>query len=127
MFYFQNDKNESNDPKGPENIICTVIIMHLTPNPLRWDMYAGQVCDTMYENRRAELKVKIVTGACILQANSVCFNQYIVDPTCKVYQKEQEDRMHFIAKGESLDHVIEPYQNRLEDMFIDTIVNILIV
>ena len=51
------------------------------------------------------MKVKILTGTYILQANRASFNQYAVDPTCKVCQGEPEDRVHFIARCKSLDHV----------------------
>ena len=76
------------------------------------------------DNRRAEMKVKILTGTYILQANRASFNKYAVDPTCKVCQEVPEDRVHFIARCESLDHVREPYKHKLENVFMDIIPNV---
>ena len=42
----------------------------------------SRVRHNVRDNRRAELKVKLLTGANILQANRSCFNQYAVDPSC---------------------------------------------
>ena len=69
------------------------------------------------DNRRAELKVKVLTGAYILQANRSCFNQYAVDPSCKLCQKEPEDREHFIARCDSLEHVRKPYRQKFNMIF----------
>ena len=78
------------------------------------------------DNRRAELKVKILTGAYILQANRdrACFNQYAVDPVCKVCSKEPEDREHFIALCEPLDHLREPYRHRFKGLLINITPNV---
>ena len=69
------------------------------------------------DNRRAELKVKVLTGAYILQANRSCFNQYAVDPSYKLCLKEPEDREHFIARCDSLEHVRKPYRQKFNMIF----------
>ena len=68
--------------------------------------------------------IVIPTDTYILQANRASFNQYAVDPTCKVCQEEPEDRVYFIARCESLDHVREPYKHKLENVFMDIIPNV---
>ena len=35
---------------------------------------------------------------CILQANRAAFNQYALDPTCKLCQVVPETRQHFIGE-----------------------------
>ena len=40
-----------------------------------------------FDNKRAQLKCKILTGTNILQGNRAVFNQYAVDPTCKLCLK----------------------------------------
>ena len=50
------------------------------------------------DNKRAQLKCKILTGTYILQGNRAVFNQYAVDPTCKLCLKSPETRQHFIAE-----------------------------
>ena len=42
----------------------------------------SSVWHNVRDNRKAELKVKVLTGSYILQANRSCFNQYAVDPPC---------------------------------------------
>ena len=54
--------------------------------------------NNIHDNRRAQLKCKLLTGTYILQANRAAFNQYSVNPTCKLCSKEHETREHFIAK-----------------------------
>ena len=62
------------------------------------------------DNRSAELKVKVLTGSYIQQANRSCFNQYAVDLSFKLCLTELEDREHFIARCDSLKHVKKPNQ-----------------
>ena len=80
----------------------------------------------MRDSKRAELKVKLLTSMYILQANRSCFNQYAVDPMCKVCQKEPEDRVHFITRCGSLEHVRGPYRQKFVNMFKDIIPNVTI-
>ena len=57
----------------------------------------ASVRSNIKDRRRAELKVKLLTGTYTLQANWANFNQYAVDPTCKLCDSEPEDREHFLA------------------------------
>ena len=50
------------------------------------------------DSRRAQLKCKLLTGTYILQANRAVFNQYQVDPTCKLCSVAPETRQHFVAE-----------------------------
>ena len=54
-------------------------------------------CNNM-DNKRAQLKCKLLTGTYILQGNRAVFNQHSVDPTCKLCTIAPETRQHFIAE-----------------------------
>ena len=38
----------------------------------------------IHDSRRAQIKCKLLTGTYILQVNRAAFNQYAVNPTCKL-------------------------------------------
>ena len=80
-----------------------------------WSSVRHKVRDT----RRAELKVKVLTGSYILQANRSCLNQYAVDSSCKLWLKEPENREHFIARCDSHEHVRKPYRQKFNSIFKD--------
>ena len=48
------------------------------------------------EGRRAALRAKLLTGTYILQENRARFNQFEVNPTCKMCGAATEDRLHFL-------------------------------
>lgn len=50
------------------------------------------------DNKRAQLKCKLLTGTYILQGNRAVFNQHAVDPTCKLCNSAPETRQHLIAE-----------------------------
>ena len=56
------------------------------------------VRNSLIDNKRAQLKCKVLTGTYILQGNRATFNQYTVDDTCKLCLAEPETRKHFIAE-----------------------------
>ena len=56
------------------------------------------VRNSVNDSRRAQLKCKLLTGTYILQANRAVFNQYQVDPTCKLCSAAPETRQHFVAE-----------------------------
>ena len=64
------------------------------------------------DNRRAEMKIKLLTGSYILQANRSCFNQHAADPTCRVSQKEPEGRELVIVRCDLLKHRRGPYRQK---------------
>ena len=69
-----------------------------------WSTVKNNLIDT----RRAQLKCKLLTGSYILQGNRAAFNQYQVDPTCKLCSAAPETRQHFLAEwpmqGSTLGH-----------------------
>ena len=56
------------------------------------------VRDNIHDSRRAQIKCKILTGAYILQANRATFNQYSVNPTCKLCCRDPETRQYFLGE-----------------------------
>ena len=55
------------------------------------------------ELSRVAIRVKLLTGTYILQANRAKFNQYDPDPTCKLCGTAVEDRPHFLLHCPSLE------------------------
>ena len=49
-------------------------------------------------NKRAQLKCKLLTGTYILQGNRAVFNQHAVDPMCKLCNSTPETRQHLLAE-----------------------------
>ena len=56
------------------------------------------VRNCLTDNKRAQLKCKLLPGTYILQGNRAAFNQYTIDPTCKLCLAAPETRQHFIAE-----------------------------
>ena len=52
----------------------------------------------IYDSRRAQIKCRILTGTYILQSNRAVFNQYAVDPMCKICESGPENRQHFLVE-----------------------------
>ena len=76
-------------------------LKYINPNSLK----VGQthhvwstVSNCLTDSKRAQLKCKLLTGTYILQGNRAAFNQYTVDPTCKLCLAAPETRQHFIAE-----------------------------
>lgn len=67
------------------------------PHPI-W----GTVRDNVHDSRRAQLKCRILTGTYNLQSNRAVFNQYRIDPTCKLCCGQPETRQHFLAECDAL-------------------------
>ena len=79
------------------------------PHPV-WNSVRCNIQDS----RRAQIKCKLLMGAYVLQANRANFNQYKVDPACKLCDKEPEDREHFISRYESLRDVRIQYSRQVK-------------
>ena len=62
------------------------------------------------DRKSAELKVKLLTGSYTLQANRANFNQYTVNPTCKLCSAEPKDRPHFLARCTFLESIRSHYR-----------------
>ena len=72
------------------------------------------VRNNFHDSKMAQFKCKLlITDTYVLQANRAAFNQYSVNPTCKLCSKEPETREHFIAKCDSYDSVSETYIKKL--------------
>ena len=56
------------------------------------------VLSSIHDSRRAQLKCRLLTGTYILQGNRAAFNQYQVDPTCRLCSVSPETRQHFISE-----------------------------
>ena len=54
--------------------------------------------ESMEKSTRLVFSKILLTGTYILQGNRAAFNQYEVDPTCKLCSTAPETRQHFIAK-----------------------------
>ena len=65
----------------------------------------SSVRNNIYDSRGAQLKCRNLTGAYILQSNRAVFDQYAVDPTCKICKSGPETRQHFLAECQSLQEV----------------------
>jgi len=64
--------------------------------------------------KRAEIKARLLTGTYTLQANRAVFNQYSVDPTCKICKDGPETREHFIASCTTLEDTRSKYRTNLQ-------------
>ena len=67
----------------------------------------------VHDNRRAQIKCKLLTGTYILQTNRATFNQYAVNPTCKLCSFTPEIRQQFISECEFLNAERKAYRDRL--------------
>ena len=81
------------------------------------------------EIERVAVKARLLTGTYVLQANRAKFNQFNVNPTCKICGEEAEDRLHFILRCKALEanrrHHIKKICNILNESYSsDTVHNI---
>ena len=65
----------------------------------------SSVRNNIHDSRRAQLKSRLLTGTYTLQSNRAVFNQFALDPTCKVYGTAPETRHHFLVECQSLQDV----------------------
>ena len=89
------------------------------------------VCDTVrsniLDNKRAQLKCKLLTGTYLMQGNRAAFNQYTVDPTCKLCGMAPETRQHFISECSTFDSGRRDFVGKLQNnqILIDQVENCL--
>ena len=75
--------------------------IHFSKSPhIIWSTTSHDVRDV----RRANIKVRMLTGTYILQANRKAFNQ-TKNSTCPLCGKEDEDMIHFITECDKLENV----------------------
>ena len=75
----------------------------------------GKVRSNILDNKRAQLKCKLLTGTYILQGNLAAFNQYTVDPTCKLCGEAPEARQHFISECSTFDSERKDFVGKLQN------------
>ncbi|MEW8547950.1 MAG: hypothetical protein AB2693_30965 [Candidatus Thiodiazotropha sp.] len=56
------------------------------------------VRSSIHDNRRAQLKCKLLTGTYNLQGNRAAFNQHQVNATCRLCSSAPETRQHFLSE-----------------------------
>ena len=71
--------------------------------------------NSITDNRRAQLKCKLLSGTYTLQGNSAAFNQYTVDATCKLCLPAPETRQHFVAECMTYSVERERYTEKLRN------------
>ena len=74
----------------------------------------SSVRNNLQDRRRVRLKSHIFTGTDTLQSNGAVFNQFAVDPTCKLCEKSHETRQHFLAECQTLQHVRQKFYTRIQ-------------
>ena len=78
------------------------------------------VRNNVHDSRRTQIKCRLLTGTYILQANRAEFNQFVVNPTCKLYSALPETRQHFIAECVALKKYRQDCIKKLTDSEILT-------
>ena len=73
------------------------------------------VRNSITNNRRAQLKCKLLSGTYTLQGNRAAFNQYTVDATCKLCLAAPETRQHFVAECMAYSVEREKYSEKLRN------------
>ena len=71
--------------------------------------------NSITDNRRAQLKCKLLSGTYTLQGNRAAFNQYTVDATCKLCLAAPETRQHFVAECMAYSVKREKYTEKLRN------------
>ena len=56
------------------------------------------VGNSIHDSRKVQLKCRLLTGTYIQQGNRAVFNQYRVDPTCRLCLADPETRQHFVSE-----------------------------
>ena len=76
------------------------------------------VRNCLTNNKRAQLKCKLLTGTYILQGNRAAFNQYTIQivPTCKLCLAAPETRQHFIAECPAFEAEREVFSENLRNI-----------
>ena len=93
-------------------------LRYINPNSLKVGKahpVLSTVRNSLIDNKRAQLKCKVLTGTYILQGNRAAFNQYTVDATCKPCLAAPETRQHFIAECSAYTHAREVYLEKLRN------------
>ena len=79
-------------------------------------IYSSVRSNTLDE-RRAEVKARLLTGTYTLQSNRAKFNQYKVSPTCQLCKVGHETREQFLAACSTLQDSRNPFLNKHKSVF----------
>lgn len=71
--------------------------------------------------RRAQVKVKMLTGSYILQSNRSKFNKYAVSDTCPLCKCASENLSHFLLECPSLQPVRADYILGIEKLLYEAV------
>ena len=97
--------HEAVDQQWHDDIKSKSSLRYLNPGAVKigkvHQVYAS-VRKNTYDVRRAEVKVRLLTGTYTLQSNRAKFNQYNVCPTYQLCNKNPETREHFITVCEKV-------------------------
>ena len=100
-----------------EDISISSTLKYINPESLkvgRAHHVWSSVRNSVHDSRRAQLKSRLLTGTYTLQSNRAVFNQFAVDPTCKLCEKSPETRQHFLAECQTLHRVRQSFCNRIQ-------------
>ena len=87
----------------------------MTHSKLASVIMSGLVRSSIHDSRRAQLKCRLLTGTYILQGNRAAFNQYQVDPTCRLCSVSPETRQHFISECSFLNPERSAFIEKLQE------------
>ena len=93
-------------------------LKYVNPNSLKVGKahhFRSTVRNCLTDSKRAQLKCKLLTGTYILQGNRAAFNQYTVDPTCKLCLAAPETRQQCIAECSAYIPEREVYAEKLRN------------
>ena len=76
-------------------------------------LYSTVNCN-LRDIQRAETKARLLKGTYTLQANRAAFNQYTVDPTCRICNLNPETREHFISNCIYYEDIRDSYKQKIK-------------
>ena len=85
--------------------------------------YTSKVKDFWYSQFKEDCilfpSLEFLTGTYLLQTNRAVFNQFSVNPTCKICTSAAETRIHFLTRCESLETTRKPYLDQISSVLDD--------
>ena len=103
-----------------EEIVSKASLKYLNPDCIKVGKVHpvfATVRNNTYDTRRAEVKVRLLTGTYTLQYNRAKFNQFNVSPICELCCKHPETREHFLILCESFRDVKHASMNKIRVLF----------
>ena len=109
--------NRNVETQWKEEILTKTSLKYLNPEsvkPGQSHLMYRSVRPNQIDVKRAEVKVRLLTGTYTLQSNRAVFNQFSVDPTCKMCKDGPETRTHFVATCQALQTTRNKYQAKTQ-------------